>query len=159
MRCFLNRPNIRIALNAWGPCCLLMALLFVASAQPKYPPPGGEPTPVYFSGMMPIFQGAWDMLVKKTAHVIAYGVLALAYLYALSRSGVASPRAGYLAIALAACYAATDELHQAFVPGRTASALDVGVDVAGAALFVFVVRRYRPQIAARLDRWTAPFRR
>ena len=36
-----------------------------------------------------------------------------------------------LALVLTAIYAGTDELHQAFVPARTASAIDFGCDLAG----------------------------
>jgi len=43
-----------------------------------------------------------------------------------------------LAIVLSVVYAGTDELHQAFVPARTASAIDFGCDVAGALLAAFV---------------------
>ncbi len=38
------------------------------------------------------------------------------------------------AVAVAAGYGALDELHQAFVPGRTASSIDLGYDFLGAAL-------------------------
>ncbi len=38
------------------------------------------------------------------------------------------------AAAVAAGYGALDELHQAFVPGRTASSIDLGYDFLGAAL-------------------------
>jgi VanZ family protein len=37
-----------------------------------------------------------------------------------------------LAIALATVYAVGDEVHQRFVPGRTAAAGDVGIDALGA---------------------------
>lgn len=59
--------------------------------------------------------------------VLAYHVLAL-HLRWRQRWLVAA------AAAVAAGYGALDELHQAFVPGRTASSIDLGYDILGAAL-------------------------
>ena len=42
----------------------LMVALFVTSAQPKYDPPDAT-IPVYFSGMIPIFHGLLDTLIKR----------------------------------------------------------------------------------------------
>lgn len=47
-----------------------------------------------------------------------------------------------LAMCVAALYAATDELHQAFVPSRTGSAIDVLIDSAGAILGVIALYRW-----------------
>ena len=70
----------------------------------------------------------WD----KLYHAGNFGVLAgLLYL--------ASGRA-WLALALASLYGAGDELHQAFVPGRSADAADWLADTVGAALAVFTLR-------------------
>jgi len=44
------------------------------------------------------------------------------------------------AIAIAACVAASDEWHQSFVPSRTASVVDVGIDTAGATVAQVVIR-------------------
>ena len=59
--------------------------------------------------------------------VLAYRVLAV-HLRWRQRSLVAA------AATVAAGYGALDELHQAFVPGRTASSIDLGYDFLGAAL-------------------------
>ena len=59
--------------------------------------------------------------------VLAYRVLAVHFRWR-QRWLVAA------AAALAPGYGALDELHQAFVPGRTASSLDLGYDFLGAAL-------------------------
>ncbi len=68
-----------------------------------------------------------------------YAVLALLLWRALhkpaqpGRSPWRWPEAG-LVLALVALYAASDEIHQAFVPSREASAGDVLLDTTGAAL-------------------------
>ena len=56
---------------------------------------------------------------------------------------------------LCTCYAATDEFHQIFVPGRTPKVTDVMIDSAGAALgigMMFLLSR-RPLVATRILRY------
>lgn len=115
-----------------GPVLVILAIIFISSAQPKLPPPSGTATGVYFSGAMPVFGAGWETLIKKGAHVLIYGVLALLLLRALVGSGHDPRTASYLAILLSLCYALTDELHQSMVPGRQASIFDLGLDYIGA---------------------------
>lgn len=77
-----------------------------------------------------------DYLLKKCAHVGVYAVL-----YALFWRGVqlTSPsKAGrthwILPFVLTGIYAVTDELHQSLVPGRYATARDIGYDILGASI-------------------------
>jgi VanZ family protein len=96
-----------------------MALIYLISAQPDLP---HAPEPV------------WDLLLKKAAHMIEYGILFLLLWQALPRRpGVA------LAWALTVLYAASDEYHQTFVPGRNGQWLDVIVDGVGASLAALAV--------------------
>lgn len=91
----------------------------------------------------------------KLLHAVEYGGLAglLAVGLARLRPGRVV-RAALLAMALAAAYGLTDELHQAFVPGRDASLLDWAFDALGAVvggiLAVPCLRRWgsRASIAA-----------
>ena len=75
---------------------------------------------------------AVNLLVRKGAHMAEYAILFLLYRRALHESGARRP--GLAALCLCACYAATDEGHQAFVADRGPSAVDVGIDTLGAAL-------------------------
>jgi VanZ family protein len=73
----------------------------------------------------------WDFLVKKGGHMAEYAVLALALRHAWGEMKGRS----VLAWGCALAYAVTDELHQAFVPGRHPSAVDALVfDNLGAVL-------------------------
>ncbi len=133
------------ALLSWGPVLAAMAVMFVASAQPKPDVPYGDPLSIYFSGLMPIFPGGWEVLVKKGGHVIAFGVLA----FLAMRAGLVWDfprwRAALLGVGIALGYALLDELHQSFVPGRHPSPTDIGLDLLGALIFVAVAwRAYRP---------------
>jgi VanZ family protein len=148
---YITRRFIRISIWSWGPVVAAMLIMFIASAQPKYALPlDSEPVRVYFSGIMPVFPGLWEVLVKKSAHVIAYGILALLLMRGvlewrlLLKRPIATGYAASLAVAGTVGYALIDEFHQSFVPGRHASGLDIGLDFIGAVVFV-VLAHYAAQ--------------
>ncbi|MGD0120247.1 MAG: VanZ family protein [Candidatus Binatus sp.] len=72
------------------------------------------------------------MLVRKTAHFTEYGIL-----FWLLVRGPMKDRP-YLALLLCVLYALSDEGHQIFVPGRTASLYDVALDSTGALFSHFL---------------------
>ncbi len=98
----------------WALAVAWMGLIFWFSAQPK--------------GDLPDY-GGLDLLVKKTAHVAEYAVLG--WLIQRARGSGGSWWQPWL---IAIAYAATDEFHQLFVPGRGARVVDVMIDSAGAAM-------------------------
>jgi VanZ family protein len=73
------------------------------------------------------------MLVRKSAHFSEYGVL----FWLLIRGPMAERP--YLALMLCVVYALTDEGHQVFVPGRSASLYDVALDSSGALFSHFLI--------------------
>lgn len=98
------------------PALTLMAVIFILSSIP--------------SEEMPSF-GFWDRLIKKSGHAIGYGLLALTWWHALGWCKERWPAA--LSATLA--YAISDEIHQAFVPGRHPSLVDaLVIDGAGALI-------------------------
>lgn len=72
------------------------------------------------------------MLIRKTAHFTEYAIL-----FWLLVRGPMKERP-YLALLLCMVYALTDEGHQSFVPGRTASLYDVALDSSGALFSHFL---------------------
>lgn len=77
-----------------------------------------------------------SFLLRKSAHLTEYAVLCL-LLYASFEDSdrmVWQPRLAVGCVLAAALYSLTDEFHQRFVPGRTASLVDCGIDTAGAVL-------------------------
>jgi VanZ family protein len=96
------------ALSLWLPVVVWAAVIFALSAVPNLN-----------SGL-----GVWDLILRKLAHAGEFAVLAVLLLRALARP--------WLALAVAALYAASDELHQHFVRGRVGAARDVAFDVVGA---------------------------
>jgi VanZ family protein len=81
---------------------------------------------------------------RKTAHVTEYAILAILLWRAMPKPTPENPRpwpwkvAGLVLLA-AFVYAASDEIHQAFVPNREGRPMDVVIDTGGAALGLAVV--------------------
>jgi VanZ family protein len=71
-------------------------------------------------------------IIRKCAHFTEYFILSLLILRGI-RAGRPGSRFAWAlaAIAIVACYASLDELHQHFVPGRTAAVGDVLIDTTG----------------------------
>ncbi len=111
----------------WFPALLMMMIIFAFSAQPK--------------DDLPNLLG-WDYFVKKAGHMIGYGLLAVSYCHWLNYD----KKHYWLAWLMTLLYAATDEFHQSFVPGRGASVFDVLIfDNLGAvlALWLYSISRLR----------------
>lgn len=104
------------AFTLWGPVVLIMAVIYVQSSTSD---PIGLPSAVS----------------DKAAHFLVYGVLGAALLRALAsgRPPAMTSTRIVLATACAALYGLSDELHQAFVPGRMPELLDLLADAAGGA--------------------------
>ena len=75
-----------------------------------------------------------NIVVRKGAHMAEYALLATLLLYALAKERGDARKWISSAWVLATAYAATDELHQRFIPGRNGCVTDVFIDSAGAAL-------------------------
>jgi VanZ family protein len=80
-----------------------------------------------------------EIVLRKLAHVAGYLVLTILLLRALHRSDVAAAMPAAIVLALA--YAVSDEWHQSFVPGRTATPQDVAIDGLGIALAALAATR------------------
>jgi VanZ family protein len=108
------------ALSRFAPPLVLMAVIFVFSAQPDLG-----------TGL-----GVWDTILRKAAHMAEYGLLWLLWHRAL---GTGSPLP---AAAIALAYAATDEWHQSYVTGRHGTPVDWMIDAAGVAIAIALWIRY-----------------
>ncbi len=73
-------------------------------------------------------------IVRKNAHFIAYLVLGALTVNALRSSGVHGYKGIIAALIICVIYAASDEIHQLFVPGRGGQVTDVLIDSAGALI-------------------------
>ncbi len=102
----------------WAPVVVLMAVIFALSAQSEPPMP--------------------DNMSDVSAHSLAYAALAFLTLRALAGGFPArvTLRAALAAVAITVAYGVTDEVHQMFVPGRTAEVRDLRSDAVGAVCAV-----------------------
>ena len=83
-------------------------------------------------------------VVRKAAHMTEYGILSVLLYIWIGQWPMSFLRRWGTAFGAATVYAATDEIHQLFVAGRSGRFTDVCIDGAGAALgiivFVLLVR-------------------
>jgi len=111
----------------WGPAVLWAAVLFFLSGLPE--PPGAS---IQVPG------------VDKLGHFGLYVVLGALLCRGREAGGTAHHG---LVLLVGALYAASDEWHQSFVPGRQVSALDWAADLAGLAAgygaLLWLIRRRR----------------
>ena len=109
----------RSPLSAWLPVVVWAGVIFAFSSVPS----------------LLTDLGPWDTILRKLAHLAEYAILGALLDRALRRPQLA------VAIVFAALYAVTDEVHQVFVEGRHGAPLDVGIDIVGALVGVFLWRR------------------
>jgi len=114
-------------LRQWLPPLLWMAVIFYLSAQPDLP---HAPDALL------------DTLLKKAAHIAEYALLFLLYLRAW-KSGRGADQALRTSLWATGVYALSDELHQAFVPGRHPNWYDVVIDMSGVLLLSWLLRTRR----------------
>lgn len=112
----------------WLPAILWMVAIFIVSNQP--------------STDLPDF-GLFDLLVKKMGHFLAYAILA----YWVQWAWQPGPVSWGWALVITAVYAATDEFHQSFIPGRFASLADVLIDISG-GLTALLLTHWRTHYSA-----------
>ncbi len=111
---------------AWLPAAVWMGIIFYLSSQ---------------SQVLPLPSPLLDLVVKKSSHMIGYGLLAWFYYLGLAvGSDIALEEALPWAWGMALFYAATDEFHQGFVPGRHSAPLDVIIDGVGALIGIILVK-------------------
>ncbi|MFM8178864.1 MAG: VanZ family protein [Candidatus Kapaibacterium sp.] len=100
----------------------MSGLIFVASAQEQAP--------------MPDLGFTWQ---DKAYHFFAYMAYAATVHRAVSAYALTPMRVALVVIGLSAAYAATDEWHQTWVPGRSSEVADWIADVCGATVTAVVL--------------------
>jgi VanZ family protein len=129
-------------LRYWLPVLLWMTLIFSFSSDAKsyhHSSRFFEPLMRWlFPQMSPETISEIHHAFRKTCHLMEYAIMAFLVWRAVRKPVKNDPRpwkwdeAG-LALAIVFAYAASDELHQVFVPTRTALVSDVLIDTAGGA--------------------------
>jgi VanZ family protein len=117
---------MKTLLNRWLPPLALMGLIFLLSARPRT-----SITEVYLI----------DFLIFKTLHMIEYALLYF-FLFRALWPGHKSKKAYVWAFAICVLYAASDEIHQTYVPGREGRRRDVVIDTAGMLLMYSYIKTH-----------------
>jgi VanZ family protein len=112
---------VRRVLLAWAPALLYMILIWLLSSLPNLE--------------VPLEKLPWR---DKGVHFVEFAVLGALVAHAVkgSQPGLADGMAWMVGLVLTCVWAVVDEIHQAFVPGRTADVADVAADALGALLGV-----------------------
>ena len=121
-----TRPvTLKRFLSLWLPVVLWCGLIFALSNTEN----------------LRITEGPLDFVLRKTAHLGEYFILVLFLWRALAGSTDWPLSAIFsMTLALAILYAASDEYHQTYIPGRVGCLHDVLIDSAGASIACFVRR-------------------
>jgi len=120
----------KLLINLWLPIVFWCGLIFYLSSLPVPPPTGN-----FF----------FDIVLPNLAHLAEYALL----FTLLWRASKSFPFSLFLAI----LYAFSDELHQSFVPTRTASINDILVDILGVLLAWLVIWKLLPKAPRKLKNW------
>jgi VanZ family protein len=111
----------------WGPAILMIGLIFLFSSIPMRPH-WSDTGSLKLNG---------PTLLRKSGHLLEYGLLALALKHSLR---LKSWKGIVVILSFILLFAMSDEFHQSFVPGRSARLIDVGIDMLGAVVGLWIGR-------------------
>ena len=115
-------------LRYWGPPLVWMILIFFLSSQEST-----QVSDIY----------TWNFIFFKSLHVLEYAALYfLLFRATLQENSKDQKKARLIALLITFAYAASDELHQTFVPTREGRLRDVGIDTIGMSL-MYIYTKYR----------------
>lgn len=119
----------RKILRYWWPTLVWAGVIFWFSSRPAIPT-----SDVYWQ----------DFIVKKTAHIVVYFVLAtLLYRSLVHTTRLDKLSLVILTLALTVLYAISDETHQSFIPGREPRFRDIMIDSSAAAVSLWLIDKKR----------------
>ncbi|NLL19912.1 MAG: VanZ family protein [Clostridia bacterium] len=145
----ISRKNRQLMLLiSWAAVILWMAFIFALSAQPR------EQSNQLSVGITEKIVDAveravpdreidierFNVVVRKNAHFFAYLVLGVLVANGLRVSGIKGPKVYIWALLICILYAASDEVHQLFVPGRGGQVRDVVIDTVGGTVGLLLYR-------------------
>lgn len=78
-------------------------------------------------------------IIRKGAHLSIYTLVGIFIMSFISTYKIHLKYKFLISILVGLVYASSDEIHQSFIPGRTASIIDVGIDTTGILLGIILV--------------------
>ncbi|MEW4309115.1 VanZ family protein [Rossellomorea marisflavi] len=95
-----------------------------------------------------------DRFIKESLHLIEFGILYALFVLALLAHGKLTYAVNTVAALIAIFYGFTDEIHQAFVPARSATMIDAAKDLIGVTILYWLVNHTYFRFPDRpLGRW------
>lgn len=132
---------------SWIPAVIIMAVIFGFSSKPAVQ--SSESSMVIANEIVTVYENITNIhyqeaektsiietinhFVRKGAHFCEYAVLACAFAFHFAALRKRGRWLFILPVLSSALYAATDEFHQLFIPGRAGMIRDVLLDTSGAA--------------------------
>lgn len=145
----INAANKTLATQRiwrYGPLLLWIAFISFASTD-KFSSDNTSPLlrPIFlwlFPNLSDVGLMRAQLLTRKAGHFTEYGILALLAWRALVTSSRAFIQQNWfkLGVLMIVVYALLDEFHQSFVPSRTASIYDSGIDILGGLLVLLILK-------------------
>lgn len=89
-------------------------------------------------------------LTRKAAHIIAYFILGILAFNIVKTYNLSTRRAILLSILFTLTYAASDEIHQLFVPGRSGEVRDVLIDTTASTVGVYAYYFIHKRLVSRI---------
>jgi VanZ family protein len=87
--------------------------------------------------------GPWDFLLRKLGHIFEYFLLTILVARAIDKSILKIDKRGLmLGAVFSLVFAALDEYHQTFIPGRFGVISDVGIDSVGIVLALISLKMF-----------------
>ena len=80
-----------------------------------------------------------EIVVRKLAHFSEYTLVGILLMALMSTYEIKNKLRVLVSFIIGVVYASSDEIHQSFIPGRTASIIDVGIDTSGVLLGIILV--------------------
>lgn len=131
----MRNLEIKRGIKYWLPVLVWAYIIFLFSSRPT-----GMASEIHWE----------DFIIKKTAHIIEYGVLSLVVYRASRSEGVSKKKAGIYSIIFSIFYGFTDEFHQSFTPGREPRLRDTFFDTIGASFAIYFIWKLLPKTPKKL---------
>ena len=143
-----NRNSMTLAKRWWPVVTWAAVIFFFSTDYFSAPHTARFLTPILawlFPAITPEQTALVHLLVRKFGHFAEYFVLSVLLMNALKGdgNGWSMRRSAFWTLVVVLAYAASDELHQSFVVGRSATVKDVLIDFAGGlGGTLWISRRY-----------------
>ncbi|KIL43287.1 VanZ family protein [Jeotgalibacillus campisalis] len=82
-----------------------------------------------------------DLFIKESLHLVEFAILHFLFILALLAHGKLTTASHTAAAVIAAFYGLLDEIHQAFVPSRSATLIDAIKDLIGVMIVYILIQR------------------